>query len=210
MSANGFKLKLGLAVLVFFSINGPWIGSAFIHGTAESHFPPNIANLAAPVLQDTSYPPAPTQGDTQGYPQPPTATTGSGYPGPETATPGLVSTSTPVPNQTTAAATPTLGTGTLAVPSKTALASPTTANDIFLTENSEMGQSRATPLPTETPSPSATLTTSPTLIQPTATLPPDQSFKMDWGVFLGAFFAMIVVGGAAWFTFLKRILFPKA
>jgi hypothetical protein len=72
-----------------------------------------------------------------------------------------------------------------------------------------MGESRATPLPTETPSPSATLTATPLPTQPTATLPPDEGFKMNWGVFLIGFFGMIVVGGAAWLAFLRRIFFPE-
>jgi hypothetical protein len=116
----------------------------------------------------------------------------------------LVSSPTPFQNQTgTVVVTPTLKTGT-------PLFTPTAANDIYLTENAEMGQSRATPLPTETPSPSATLTATPLPTQPTATLPPDQGFEMNWGVFLVSFLGMIVIGGVAWFTFLKRLLFRKA
>jgi hypothetical protein len=204
MSASHIKLNLGLAMLVFFSLGGPLKGTALWHASAYSFLPPFFSLLPAPPLQSTGYPA--TQVITSGYPEPPTATTGPASSATKTATPGLTSSATPVVNQTIIPTTPGLPTGT---PSQTS----TAGQDIFLTENAEMGQSQATPLPTETPSPSATLTTTltPTLpTQPPAVIPPDEGFQMNWSVFLISFFAVIVIGGAAWLTFLRRFFFPKA
>ena len=207
MAPSRNKLNLGLTILVFLSVVSPFGGTVLAYGSAHSPIPPFFSLLPAPPLQSTLYPPPQTEVTTSGYPEPPTATTAPGNQGTQTATPGSTSSSTPLPNQTAATLTPTQATGT---PTQT----PTAGKDIFLTENAEMGQSQATSLPTETPSPSATLTATPTSTlkpaPPTTAVPLDESFAMNWGVFLIAFLGTVVIGGAAWLAFLKRFILPKA
>jgi hypothetical protein len=188
MSASRTKLSLGFMLLAFFSIAGP-----FRQGLLHFQLPPFFSILPAPPLQSTEYPP----------PETPVDTTSAGYPGPATATTGALATATPV----LGGATLPLASASPGLPSVTPSQTLTPGGDIFLTENAEMGQSRATPLPTETPSPSATLTDTPTPVPPTPTAPPDEGFAMNWGVFLIAFVGMVVLGGAAWLAFLKRLFF---
>ena len=202
MFVSRIKLNLGFAILIFFSIGIPSKGSHWAAGSIDSRLPPAFSFLPAPVLQATSYPFPTTQAVPSSYPEAPTATSISAYPGQPTSTPGSGVTPTLILNQNGTAVTLTPGTpGTPA---------PTGGNDIYLTENAEMGQSQATPLPTETPSPSATLTVTLTPVRsPTVMpLPPDEGFQMNWVVFLAAFLGVIVMGGAAWLIFLRRLITP--
>ncbi len=122
MLASRFKLNLGLALLVLFSIGGPFKAAAPAPGAAYAFLPPTFSFLAAPILQATSYPPPPTEitsypappteATIPGYPELPTATLVTGYPGSQTATPGFGSSPTPVQIQTGTTATPTLENGT--------------------------------------------------------------------------------------------------
>ena len=204
MFAHYTKPTLGLAILVLFSINISFSYSSYKIGVP---FSPLLSSrvfslLPAPIIQDTSYPPPSTQGPTTGYPAQNTSTESSGYPGPATNTPVTLVTQPPGLKQTQPGQTLTVSSGTQPIP-------PTTEEDIFLTENAEMGQSRATHLPTETPSPSPTVTITATLLPLSPTISPDQGFVMNWGAFIMGFFGMLILGGVAWFMFTRRVLFSK-
>ncbi len=203
MAAIWNRRSLGLAVLMIFSIQFSLKG-ALPWGRIEPSHPlsPYISSQQeAPVYQETSYPPPTTQV---------TDTTSPGYPEPSTATsgPSPTQTNTPLPGSTTPAIVQFTATNAPTATEGTPQNTPTGVNDIFLTENAEMGQSQATPLPTETSTPSSTPTITATPI-PATDASIDQGFKMDWGAFLIGFFGMVVIGSAGWLAFLKRSTLQK-
>jgi len=199
-----FRPALGIAILVLFSIHVSLMAASLRSGPSFSHLLSSrvFSLLAAPAMQDTAYPPPQTQVTDSGYPAANTPTATSGNPGSGTATPSPTHGLTPGANTTQPAQTLTL-------PSGTQQHTPTTGSDIFLTENAEMGQSQATLVPTETPSPSPTQTLTATLTPFATAILRDQGFTMNWGAFTLGFFGMVIIGSAAWFVYIRRILFSK-
>lgn len=189
---NYWNMKhLGLAVLLFVSIRFSAIdGISSIHADGNIPWVRQSFNLPlAPVFQDTA------------YPSEPTATVDNGYPGQPTSTESSVATSsssTQTTEQSTVSLSPTLLPGTPSV-------TPGNPNDLFLTENAEMGLSQATPLPSKTSTPTSTQTITTTSIAPTEVLASDQGFNMNWGGFSIGFIAIVLVGGGVgWWVFRHR------
>jgi hypothetical protein len=187
-----------LALLIFsfplFSSNGSTVFFASLNslvGQQEYHL------QAAPVYQDTGYPSESTTPPYIAYPEEPTAT--------EFVEPTF--TEAPLPDQATEEPTNYVETilptqtlqGTLSPLSET-------PNNPFLTENAEMGQSQATPLPSETATPTSTSTITST---PNATpeVIVDQGFHMDWGGFSIGLLGMVVLGGGvSWWMLRRRMI----
>ena len=147
--------------------------------------------IATPFILGQSYPP-PTA-----YPGPPTQPYATAYPRPFTETPNL-------PTSVPATFTPPAYQAPVTSQTESITLAPTQANNTFLTENAEMGQSQATLVPSDTPLVSPTITNSP-LPTNLIPLPGDtQSFAMNWGAFILGFIAVILIGGAVGWWFLYR------
>ncbi len=191
--------QYSLILLVFFSVNYVLMGAPSIGLPVRpiSHAARNFSLNSAPALQLTDYPVNPTLPPDYGYPgDQPTATevlneTPAPYPSPETGSTDVI----PSPSET-------VSTGTVS-PAGTA----DNPNDIFLTENAEMGQSQATYQPSETLIPPTETPVIATVAGAISTdLPPDQSFNLDWGGFMIGFFGIVLIGGGVGWWFLRNQL----
>jgi hypothetical protein len=145
--------------------------------------------ITAPFIMGQSYPP-PTQ------PPPPTA-----YPGPASETPNLPTTEIPT-------LTPPAYQAPSPGQTETNPIVPTLANDIYLTENAEMGQSQATPVPSDTPTVSPTVTTTVSPTNPLLLTTETPSFIMNWGAFVLGFLVIIILGCGVGWWFLYRPRLP--
>jgi hypothetical protein len=134
--------------------------------------------------------------DTPGYDAPPGdgsgTDTGNGYNSPAT--------DTPEGNPTQAVDTPT--------PLFTVTNTVTLPPDTFRTEDSEMNQSKTTPLVTETPGPTITVYFTPTVINTPGHPTPSPlavkekgAFTLDWGMFLFGF-SLPVLGACGYTLYL--------
>jgi hypothetical protein len=199
---------LGYAVVLLFAANTSFRGLSssgiVIYSNSLSSYKINL--LAAPYLQATSYPPPSTESSPTAYPAPQTPTF---LPPSPTANHASSTTSIipTVPGSGSFTLTPPQsGTGIVPSPQPgTQISTSIQNNDLFLTENAEMGQSQATLIPTDIPSSSPTTTISPTLIYSLSTVVPDQSFKMNWMAFIIGFISIIGIGcGIGWWFFRRQ------
>ena len=192
--------RYGSILLVFFAANLIWAGShdASYFKQLFSNVGQSYSLFSAPSNQETTYPQPPTLPPQNGYPGQPTVTEAAGNTPTSSQEPGTDQ--TPV-NTPIASETPAETSGESPVPSTTS-GSP---NDIFLTENAEMGQSQATHLPSETLPPTETQPASAVVLPAIASgAEPNQNFQMDWGGFSIGFLAVVLVGGGIGWWLLKK------
>jgi hypothetical protein len=131
--------------------------------------------------------------DATGYPELPTE---AGYiPPPEIPTPTPSISPTPGgPSITPGGPTPTLP-GFITPTLNPLTPSPTIGRDLFGTEDSEIGNARVTPPPSETPEPRLTSTLSPSGTPMPGFL---QGFNLNRGLFIGGFLLPLGIALLAW------------
>ncbi len=190
-------LKQLFGLLLLGTILGAAAISPFFTGVRPGALPGGVSAAQAQYPAST---------ESSGYPAQPTED--SGYPGSNpqpTSPPGNAPTSVRTP---TSAFTPTSGTLTVTTtPTQTLQPSPTTTLwvDLYRTENAEMGEFQATPLPTETRtlSPTPTFTPTPT---PTPTPP---LVKVNWSVFAAGWLGTLWLGVALSIVVIKFKVIDK-
>lgn len=189
------RTRFGMGILFLIIFNFGSSGSSLGGHQASLAYANFFRPLAAVAQQSTSYPVS-TSSDSTGYPDQATATSSSDTPtatftpfGSPTETSPVLQSATPTPLTTMMAAGTTLAPGT---------SSTNSQDNLFQTENAEMGQSSATLLPSETTTMIPELT--PEFTPKASNSATSQAFAMNWlGFGIGLLAVLVIGGGVGWF-----------